>query len=654
VRGVGALAALALLVFFGLGMHRGLLLGSDIKSRCWPWAGVLPAVPLQAPALSDPVWQFVPWLRLARAELGQGRLPLWNPHQDGGEPLLGNAISALGSPLNWPPLLLGIDPGWNLSLLLRILVALAAAFFWLRDIGRSSLAAALGAVGFALSGPFVAWLEHPQTLVAAGVPLLLLFARRVARHAGYREVAALAMSTFLVLSGGHPETQLMAAMLAAAVVIREALASRRFDAWLPPAGAALLGLGLAAPLLLPFAEYFRESAARLGFGRSPFTLPARDLLRFVLPNVPGSNGIEAAASVSIVLLGLVPVGLALRHDAETRFWAAAAGVMLLATYENPVSRALAFSTPVHWTRLLLFVPLGMGVVASSGLDAWRKHVTARRGTGQATAFAVCLLLLALAELTLRAQGVHAVTSAAEIAPATPLLERLRADRGLFRILPLHTFLPPNSATDYGLDDVRGYDALDPAGWLAARRAMGRFGPTPTTTEGMEPWDLEMGGAALDVWNVRYLLLDPRFTFSVEDLNARRRLDLEEVYSGPDGRILRNRRELARGRLSVPGSVTLRERSATLWDFEIDAALPGVFTLANPFFPGWRATLDGHDVRLDLSPGAPMALAVPAGRHRVRIDYRPRSVLLGIGVMITAALALLFLRLRQGPPSARAR
>jgi hypothetical protein len=654
MRGAGALGALAFLVFFGLGMHRGLLLSSDIKSRCWPWAGVLPALTLQAPALSDPVWQFVPWLRFAREELRHGRLPLWNPHQDGGEPLLGNAISALGSPLNLPPLLLGIDPGWNLSLLLRIVVAFAAAFLWLRDIGRSSLAAALGAVAFALSGPFVAWLEHPQTLVAAGVPLLLLFARRVARHAGPREVTALAGSTFLVLSGGHPETQLMAALLAAAVVIREVLASRRFHAWLPPAAAALLGLGLAAPLLLPFAEYFRESAARLGFGRSPFTLAARDLLRFVLPSVPGSNAVEAAASVSIVMLGLVPVGLALRHDGETRFWAAAVGVLLLATYENPVSRALAFATPVHWTRLLLFVPLGMGVVASSGLDAWRKLVAARRGPGHATAFAACLLLLAFVELTLRARGVHAVTSAAEVAPATPLLERLRADRGLFRILPLHTFLPPNSATDYGLDDVRGYDALDPAGWLLARRAIGRFGPTPTTTEGIEPWDLEMGGAALDFWNVRYVLLDPRFTFSVEELNARRRLHLEEIYSGPDGRILRNRRELARGRLSVPGSVTLRERRATSWDFEIDAARPGVFTLANPFFPGWRAMVDGHGAPLDLAPGAPIEFAVPAGRHRIRIDYRPRSFLLGIAAMITAALALLTLRLRRVPPSGRAR
>jgi len=642
--------ALTLLVFFGLGMHRGLLLSSDIKTRCWPWAGVLPALPLQAPALSDPVWQFVPWLRLARGQLQAAQLPLWNPHQAAGEPLLGNAQSALGSPLIWPALLLGIDPGWNVSILLRILLAATAAFLWLRDLGRSSLAAALGAIAFALSGPFVAWLEHPQTLVAAGVPLLLLFARRVTRHAGSREVAALAGSTFLVLSGGHPETQLMAAMLAAAVVIREALASRRFDAWLPPAGAALLGLGLAAPLLLPFVEYYRVSAARLGHGRQAFALPPRDLLRFALPSVPGSNVIEAAAAVSIVLLLLVPVGLALRRDGETRFWIVVAAVMLLATYENPIARAIALASPVHWTRFLLFLPLALSAVATAGLDELRTRIASRGRSPAASWLAAGLLVVAAAELLLRARGVHAVTPPQALAPSTPLLRKLQADRGVFRILPIHTFLPPNSATDYALDDLRGYDALDPAGWLVVRRTIGRFGHTPTTTDGIEPWDLAIGGAALDFWNVRYLLLDPRFAFRVEELNARRGLDLEEVYSGPDGRILRNRRELARGRLSVPGSVTLRERRATLWDFEINAEAPGTFTLADPFFPGWRAAVDGQDRGLGMTPGAPIEIAVPSGRHGIRIAYHPRSLLLGVATMITSVALLIFWQLRRRPPA----
>jgi hypothetical protein len=632
-------------------MHRGLLLGSDIKSRCWPWAPFLASGPLQAPALTDPVWQFVPWLRFARNELAAGRLPLWNPHQDGGEPLLANSISALGSPLIWPALALGIDPGWNLSLLLRLLLAASAAFLWLRDLGRSPLAASFGAVGFALSGAFVAWLEHPHTLVAAAVPLLLLAARRAARSGASGATAAVAGATFLVLSGGHPETQLMAAMLAAAVVAREAAAGRRWRALPGPAGGAFLGLGLAAPLLLPFAEYYGQSAARLGEGRHPFTLPPRDLLRFVLSTVAGSNVVEAASCVSIVLLVLVPLGLALRHDGETRFWGAAAAAMLLVTYDNPVSRAIAVATPVHWTRFLLFLPLALGVVASGGLDALRDRIAARGGTRRAARLAAALLLLATAELVLRARGVHAVTPASTVAPMTPLLSALGAESGVFRVLPLHTLLPPNSATDYGLDDVRGYDALAPAGWLTARRAMGRFGPTPTTTDGVEPWDLAPGGRALDFWNVRYLLLDPRFAFSAAELNARRGLDLEETYSGPDGRILRNRRVQPRARLSVSGSVILRQRRPTRWDFEIDAASAGEFLLADPYFPGWRAAVDGRRVGLDLPAGAPIAFPVPAGRHRVRIDYRPRSLAWGGALLVSSVLVLLALSRRPRPAPA---
>src|SRR5262245_30660906 len=132
-------------------MHRGVLLSSDIKSKRLPWAPFRPQSALQAQALSDPVWQFVPWLGLARRELLAGHLPLWNPHQDGGVPLLGNAQSALLTPLDWPVLLLGAARGWNFSLLARLLLAAAGAFLMLRDFGRSRAASALGAVAFSLS-----------------------------------------------------------------------------------------------------------------------------------------------------------------------------------------------------------------------------------------------------------------------------------------------------------------------------------------------------------------------------------------------------------------------------------------------------------------------------------------------------------------------
>jgi hypothetical protein len=628
-------------------MNRGLLLSSDVKSSRSPWEPLFPERRIQSPALSDPVWQFVPWLRLARRELLQGRLPLWNPHQDGGVPLLGNSISALGSPLNWPVLLADVDPGWNLSLLSRLLLAAAAAFAFLRDLGRSRLSAALGAVAFALSGAFVAWLEHPLTLAAAPAPLVFLFARRAARQAGPGGIVGLAISTYLVLSGGHPETALMVALLSAGVVWAAGRGARRR---LAPAAGALRGAGRAAPLLLPFLEYFQLSAARLGEGRRPFVLSARDLLRFVAPRLPGSNVIEAAATVSVPLLMLLPFGLRVGwRDRETRFWTLAAAVMLLVVYGNPLSRVLAVSTPVYWSRFLLMLPIALAVVATAGLDALRTPLSARRGPVLWPGIAAVAVAAATLELLAAARGVHGVTAASRVAPMTPLLQKLAEDPTVFRVLPLHTFLPPNSPTDYGLDDLRGYDALAPAAWRKGRARIGKFADLPTQRDAIEPWDLEPDGAALDDWNVKYLLLPPQFDFGAEALNTRKGLDLEEIYSGSDGRILRNQRVKPRCR-TEGGDVQLVARAPGRWRFEVRRRTPGTLTVANPFYPGWIARRDGVEIAISATPGRAVEVPIPPGHHIVELAYRPGSLRFGVAISSVSlvALGLLLVRARSAP------
>ena len=637
-----SLAVFALLLFFALGMNRGLLLSSDIKSSRLPWAPFFPSRSIQAAALSDPVWQFVPWLRYARRELLAGRLPLWNPHQNGGVPLLGNFQSALLSPLSWPVLAFDADPGWNISLLLRMLLAATAAYAWLRDLGRARLSAALGAAAFALSGPFIAWLEHPLVLSAVPVPLVLLFARRTALSPSTGNVAGLAISVFLVLAGGHPETQLMAAILGSAVVVS---ARRGPGGVFAALAGVVLGAGLTAPALLPGAEYFFLSAARLGEGRHPFVLPARDLLRFVAPRLAGSNVIESAATVSVVLLLLLPLGLAAaRRDPETRFWALAAVGMLLAIYDTPFSRTLASHTPVYWTRFLLFIPLALGAVGSAGLDRLCGWIGAKGRRSLSLAVGGGVVAAAVLDLLWAAAGVHGVTPSSELVPMTPLLQRLRADREIFRILPFHTLLSPDSATDYALDDVRGYDGLEPAGWRHSRARMGRFGDLSTQKDVLEPWDLAAGGESLDDWNVKYLLQPLQFAFGAETLNARKGLDLEEIYSGPDGRIFRNRRAHPRVRLSVPGSVVVLERVPGRWRIEVRTERAGVLIVADPYFPGWKARVNRQTMPLAAHAGEPMTISVPAGKNEVELFYAPASFGLGKGLCIVSLVVLVALLL----------
>jgi hypothetical protein len=631
------LAGAGLVLFLALGMYRGVLLSNDIKSKCWPWAPSYPQRPIGAIVLSDPVWQFVPWLEFARRELLAARLPLWNPHQDGGVPLLGNGQSALGSPLLFPALLLGVAHGWNITVLARLLAALAGAYFWLRDRGRTPIAASLGALAFALSGAFVAWLEHPHTLAAAPVPLLLLFAGRVAERPAARSIVGLAIATALVLLGGHPETAFLAALLAVGVVLVRARSPRGVAT---SCGAALLGAGLAAPFLFPFTEYYAISSARLGLDRHPFVLPLSAIARFLFPKDPASHPIEAAATVSLAVLALAPFSFGrLRRDREAAFFALAAIACLLVAYENPLSILLAKTTPIYWSRALLLLPLALGYLGSLGLD----RLLSRSGDRPAARLAGALLVAAAGvELILAARGVHAVTPGRDLLTRTPILDRLAEDRELFHVLPLHTFLPPNTATQYGLDDLRGYDALAPHPWRVSRRAIGRFGSVPSKHDDVvEPWDLAPGGDALDLWSVKYLLLHPQFQFGAETLNRRLGLDLVEVYAGADGKLLLNRRARPRVRWigSPPAVITVRQRVATRWTMSVDAPSAGRILVADPSFPGWVSRVDKKWSPIDSPYGTPMEVTVPAGHHEVTLAYRPVSFRLGLAA---CALSLLLL------------
>ena len=645
-----ALLGAALLVSTALGMHRGLLLSDGLRGYFWPWAPEMgrPALSRSAEALSDPVWQFVPWVELARRELAAGRLPLWNPHQEAGQPLLGNGISGLASPLLWPALALPLFPGWNLSLLLRVLVSAAGGWVLARENGRSRAASLLAAAVCSLSGPFVAWLEHPQTLTAAAVPWLLLAVDRAARRPSGPAIAAVAGATALVLAGGHHETALMAALLAVLFLAAEAPATR---AAAPPVAGALLGAGISAAFLFPFLEYLPRSAAWAGADRHVSPLPLRDLVRFVLPRAEGSHPIEGAAYVTLAALPLAALGLlAGRRERKTLALALAAGLLLLAAYDGPLARLLVEETPVRWSRTLLLLPIPVSLLAARGLD---ELLSRARRPALAAPLAFGIAAGCGAELLSAASGVHAIAPPAARRLETQLLRRIASDPGVFRVLPLHTWLPANTATSLGLDDLRGYDALADRAFRAERAKVGRFRGVPTHTDVVAPWDLAPGGRELDAWNVKYLFLHPQFAFSAPTLNAKLGLDLVEVASGPEGKLLENRRVLPRARVErdgrAAGEARVLERTPTRWAIEVSAPAGGTLVVTNAGYPGWEARVDGRRVPVGGGEGRRQEVAVPPGRSRVELAYRPASFRAGLLVSflsLAGAAALLSRGRRQ--------
>jgi hypothetical protein len=138
--------------------------------------------------------------------------------------------------------------------------------------------------------------------------------------------------------------------------------------------------------------------------------------------------------------------------------------------------------------------------------------------------------------------------------------------------------------------------------------------------------------ALDAWSVKYLLLHPQFGFGAPELNAGLGLDLVEVYSGPDGRILVNRRARPRVRLEGSlGSARTVLRTPTRWTMQTEASAPSSLVVANPMFPGWRAAVDGNPSLIESATGDLTRIPLPAGSHEVVLAYRPSSFRLGLGI-----------------------
>jgi hypothetical protein len=89
----------------------------------------------------------------------------------------------------------------------------------------------------------------------------------------------------------------------------------------------------------------------------------------------------------------------------------------------------------------------------------------------------------------------------------------------------------------------------------------------------------------------------------------------------------------------PGEgVRIVERAPERWTIETTAAADRLLLLTQAFFPGWDATVDGQPAPLVRADYMFQGVYVPAGSHRVELQYRPHSVIIGLLVSIAAALA----------------
>ena len=98
------------------------------------------------------------------------------------------------------------------------------------------------------------------------------------------------------------------------------------------------------------------------------------------------------------------------------------------------------------------------------------------------------------------------------------------------------------------------------------------------------------------------------------------------------------------RLSDGRFLSVRERTTSL-RAEVETPAPTVLVWSRSYYGTWRATVDGAPVAATLADGHVVAVAVPAGTHRVEVVWPGTALWLGGLLFTVAAATAIALRLR---------
>ncbi len=360
-----------------------------------------------------PSLQFHPWREFSLETLRGGQLPLWNPYNGAGAPLIANYQSQFFYPFSWLGLVLPLGFAMSITAVIHLFIAAAGMWVFAGRLGIPTLGRGVSALAFGMTSYLVARLgTYPMVMAAAWLPWVLWAALGVLEHFRPRNVGWLALFAALQLLAGHAQTTWYSMLLTGLFALYWTARQRYTDWWQRLGvviGGLALGAGVAAVQLLPTAELLRTSQRSGGvdfdFAMNFSYAPAR-ALNFLAPNVFGNPGdgsyiTEGAFFEDAVYIGLLPLVAALAavigwvirrfrrnleapgYFATVPFWAIVAVIAFVFALGknteiypflfNNIPTFSLFQAPVRWhlwTVFALSVLAGVGVSAAWGRGYW--------------------------------------------------------------------------------------------------------------------------------------------------------------------------------------------------------------------------------------------------------------------------------------------
>lgn len=349
-------------------------------------------VPFKNFAITDPVRQQYLWKELTISLEKNLSLPLWNPYNFAGTPLLANFQSGAFYPLNLIFLLSPFYLSWSIFIILQPLLAGIFLFFYLRNLNLGQRASLLGSITFAFSGFAVSWLEWGNVIhTGLWLPLILLSIDKII-YVKDKKIWSLVLLLSLALSffAGHLQIFFYTFLLSSAYLLARVIKQKRsIKSLLNFIYVFIAFVVLTLIQWIPTLQFISLSGRNIDqdWRIAGWFIPWENLVQFISPDFFGNpatlnywgtwNYGEFIGYVGIFSLIMALYAIIIKKDKRVIFFAGVLFIALILALPTIFAKIpYKFSFPListsQPTRLIFIIDFALSVLAAYGFEYFLK------------------------------------------------------------------------------------------------------------------------------------------------------------------------------------------------------------------------------------------------------------------------------------------
>lgn len=381
------------LLLFGNFFFKGLTPFPGNYMLAWyePWKSdhiVNQTITIVHKAVADDTFrQFLPFRLLAADMLKNLQLPLWNPYNGSGMPLLATMHSGLLNPFSlffviFPPAF-----AWSFHIITQLILLCLFTYLYCRSLGMKLVSSLFTITILSLSGFVTVRLvfgDYIYTL--AGLPLVLYLIESIVKQPKSKKIFFITPGILFILLSGAPQIILYVLLI---IIIYTIIRVKNLKVLLLFLLQFILGFGLAALQLLPTLELYHNASITTNsssFIFNRFLLPFSHLITIIIPNYFGNQGIynywgSGDYIETITAIGSIPCFLAFfylfikdeKRKVIKQFYLFAFCLSIISTLNWAGSRFL-FTLPIPIlstgipSRIFIISTFSISILAGLGFD----------------------------------------------------------------------------------------------------------------------------------------------------------------------------------------------------------------------------------------------------------------------------------------------